>query len=78
MTAEDNAYGGQVYAVERERRAGCAVWLASQCDGWSASCICRPSPATPPGFRVPVVPPRQRHDSDSDPQQHEDTHNNEG
>ncbi len=53
MTATGNAHGGDAYAIERERRAGCAVWLASQCVGWSASCICRP--VTPAPWSVPPV-----------------------
>jgi len=69
MTTTNSGYGGDVYAVERERRASCAVWLAAQCAGWSASCICRP--ITPRRGPAAMEPPAQRQESDSNPEQHD-------
>lgn len=69
MSAASDAYGGRGFEVERHRRSTCAVWLASQCDGWSASCICRPAPGghrQQLGHTRLVVPPQSVDEPDAD------------
>ena len=62
MTAEHEAYGGDVYAVARQLRSHCARWLSSHCPGWTASCLCRPAAGD---HQRLVSPPAPRQPSDA-------------